>query len=146
MIVSEGVSNIFEHPAPIKLVTVNCVGVMGKGIALEAKKRYPSILRNYKEKCRLGIMKPGSILPYYITSKELILLVATKDHWSNGSKLEWVETICTKLVDNLDKLGDCDIAIPPLGCGNGGLDYPTEVKPLLYKYLESIKNKVHICL
>ncbi len=119
---------------------------MGKGIALEAKERYPSILRNYKEKCRLGILKPGNILPYYITPTEIILLVSTKDHWCKESKLEWIESICDKLVTNLYRLGDSEIAIPPLGCGNGGLDYPTEVKPLLYKYLESIKNKVHICL
>lgn len=146
MIVSEGVSNLFTHPAKVKLVTVNCVGVMGKGIALEAKVRYPNILRNYKANCNSGALKPGGILPYYITPSEIILLVATKNHWSQDSKLEWIEAILVKLVANINKLNGSAIAVPPLGCGNGGLDYPTQVKSLLYKYLEPLTNEVHICL
>lgn len=125
-------------------MTVNTVGVMGKGIALTAKLAYPGIVRNYKYQCARKTLLPGGILPYPTDDGKLILLVATKQHWTNPSKLEWIEQILQKLVKNIDLLQGRSIAMPPLGCGNGKLDYLTEVRPLLYKYLDPLENEVEL--
>lgn len=146
MIVSECEQDLMDCDVTVKVITVNCVGIAGKGIALAAKKKYPGFLRNYKKQCVDKTLTPGGILPYHIGNGDMLLLVATKQHWFNDSRLEWIEQILIKLVANLPKLNGASIGIPPLGCGNGNLDYQTEVRPLLYKYLDSIDNDVYICL
>lgn len=143
MIVSRKVGDILESNCDVLCITVNSVGVMGKGMALDAKNKYPGVMRNYKHQCATGRLRPGGILPYPTPDGKLLLLVATKDHWAKDSQLEWIEQILERLVKNLDRLEGLSIAVPPLGCGNGNLDFKV-VEKLIYKYLDPITNSVEL--
>ena len=121
--------NIFESPAQVITNTVNTQGVMGKGIALEFKKRYPEMFKCYKEKCDAKEFKTGSLMLYKEYDK-WILLFPTKSEWRKKSELSYIEKGLRKFADNLDKQGINSIAFPKLGCGNGGLDWK-DVKPLM---------------
>lgn len=121
---------------------VNCKGVMGKGLALEFKKRYPMYFKLYKDICDQGKLKPGYI--YWtrdITTNIIIINFATKDHWKDPSKIEWIDDGCTKLRDYLleNPHNIEDIAIPKLGCGLGGLDW-SYVRNIFLKYFNDITN------
>lgn len=121
---------------------VNCKGIMGKGLALEFKKRYPMNFILYKDICDQGKLKPGYI--YWtrdITTNTIIINFATKDHWKDYSRSEWIDSGCMKLrqylIDNPNDIKD--IAIPKLGCGLGGLDW-SYVRNIFLKYFNDIKN------
>ena len=111
--------------------TVNTAGVMGKGIALQFKRAFPSNYDDYRSACerhevRIGFMHvhrlTGVIRPSYIIN------FPTKRHWRSPSRLEDIESGLVALRESITKLGIMSIAIPPLGCGNGGLDWEA-VKP-----------------
>lgn len=113
--------------------TVNCVGVMGKGIALQFKNKWPENFRAYEAACkdrqvRLGRMfvfdSGGLVKPNYIIN------FPTKDHWRGKSRIEFIRDGLVDLVAQVKRLRIRSIAIPPLGCGNGGLDW-NEVRPLI---------------
>ncbi len=132
--------DIFNGPSKIIVNTVNTVGVMGKGIALEYKKRYPEMFVRYNELCKNNLLDIGKLY-LWKKSDKWILLFPTKKHWRNPSKLEYIEQGLIKFVDNWDKLGADTIAFPRLGCGNGGLDWNL-VKPLMEKYLNRIPMQI----
>ena len=118
--------------------TVNCVGAMGKGIALDFKLRYPEMFKEYQRICFQHLLKPGQILPYK-KSSPIILNFAIKDDWKEPSKIEWIEETLKKFVDNYKKLGITSVAFPWMGAMNGGL--PIEViKELTRKYLFSLDD------
>ena len=128
--------DIFASPAQVITNTVNLEGVMGKGIALEFKKRYPKMFEAYKKRCDSGEFNIGNLLLYREYDK-WILLFPTKNQWRRKSQLSYIEKGLQKFSDNWDKLGIDSIAFPALGCGNGGLDW-NEVKPLMEKYLKPL--------
>lgn len=132
--------DIFNGPSKIIVNTVNTVGVMGKGIALEYKKRYPEMFVRYHDLCKSNQLDIGKLY-LWKKSDKWVLLFPTKKHWRNPSKLEYIEQGLIKFVDNWDKLGADSIAFPRLGCGNGGLDW-TVVKPLMEKYLNKIPMQI----
>ena len=109
-------------------VTVNCVGVMGKGIALVAKQRYmnENQFNMYRMNCFNKRLIPGGIM---VTGQ--FVLMATKDHWRNPSELEWVRNILQGLIEFSFGMYNQTLLLPKLGCGNGGLDWETQVKPLV---------------
>ena len=121
--------NLLDDDADALVNTVNCVGVMGKGIALAFKKKFPANYTAYKAACAAGNVSPGSLFSFreisglYDLPSQHILNVATKKHWRQPSKLEYVEDGIAKIADYLSKGEVRSIAIPPLGCGNGGLDW-----------------------
>ena len=82
--------NLFASNAQALVNTVNCVGAMGKGVALEFRRRFPDMFKAYKEFCDQRKMKPGMILPYR-TSEPWVLSFAVKDDWKHPSKIDWVE-------------------------------------------------------
>ena len=130
--------NIFNTKAMAVVNTVNCVGAMGKGIALDFKLRYPEMFKEYQRICFQHLLKPGQILPYK-KSSPIILNVAIKDDWKEPSKIEWIEETLKKFVDNYKKLGITSVAFPWMGAMNGGL--PIEViKELTRKYLSSLDD------
>lgn len=125
--------SIFDSHAEIITNTVNCVGVMGKGIAAEYKTRFPEMFSDYKKRCDRKEVRPGQ--PYiWEADDHLILNFPTKDHWKGKSRLEWIEQGLIWIRDNYRSIGFTSIAMPPLGCGNGGL-YWTDVKALIEKHL-----------
>jgi O-acetyl-ADP-ribose deacetylase (regulator of RNase III) len=136
--------NIFESNSDALVNTVNCEGFMGKGIAYQFKIRYPKNNDRYKESCKNGDFKIGSIL---VTQEEdkTIINFPTKDKWRKKSEYEFIEKGMERLVAMIPDLNIKSIAIPPLGCGNGGLDWEI-VKSILIDYLNDYKEKYEITL
>lgn len=132
--------DIFNSPSKIIVNTVNTVGVMGKGVALEFKKRYPEMFDKYQELCSNQLLDVGKLY-LWRESEKWVLLFPTKKHWRYPSKMEYIEKGLQKFEQNWDKLGTNTIAFPRLGCGNGGLDWQ-EVKPLMEKYLSKIPMQI----
>lgn len=130
--------NIFNTKAMAVVNTVNCVGAMGKGIALDFKLRFPEMFKEYQRICFQHLLKPGQILPYK-KSNPIILNFAIKDDWKDPSKVEWIEETLQKFVANYKTLGISSIAFPWMGAMNGGL--PLEViKGLTRKYLSNLED------
>lgn len=137
------IGDIFESKCSTVVNTVNCVGVMGKGIALEFKKRFPEMFRDYVNKCNSGQVKTGS--PYVFDNGDgiKILNFPTKDHWRSPSRLSYVSEGLDWFVNNYEKYGITSIAFPPLGCGNGGLSWKV-VGPLMYQKLSLLPIEIEI--
>ena len=135
--------NLFTSNAKVLVNTVNTVGVMGKGIASEFKKYYPKMFEEYKQLCDTNRFNIGD-LHLYKTPNKWILNFPTKEHWRSPSQLEFIEKGLQKLIQDAHKLQINDIAMPKLGCGNGGLDWESEVKPLVEKYLKKSPINVSI--
>lgn len=134
--------DIFSSPAKILVNTVNTVGVMGKGVALEFKKRYPEMFQEYQRLCEEKRLSIGTLMVWRKSDK-WVMLFPTKKHWRYPSKIEYIEAGLKKFAENWDKLGVDSIAFPRLGCGNGGLDWE-EVRPMMKRYLEKIPMNIYI--
>lgn len=130
--------NIFNSKVMAVVNTVNCVGAMGKGIALDFKLRFPEMFKEYQRICFQHLLKPGQILPYK-KSTPIILNFAIKEDWKDPSKVEWVEETLQKFVNNYKKLGITSIAFPWMGAMNGGIPLET-IKYLTRKYLSSLED------
>jgi O-acetyl-ADP-ribose deacetylase (regulator of RNase III) len=140
--------NMFEEQDVDFLVnTVNCVGVMGKGIALTAKKLYPAMFRDYRDKCNKGQISPGSVTYFVDYKKPIIINVATKNHWADPSHIGWIKNILKILDYDLFCLSkdtpNLKVVIPALGCGNGGLDWH-EVRPMMETALSDLPCNIII--
>lgn len=136
--------DIFESPAQVIVNTVNTVGVMGKGIALSFKKRYPDMFERYKAVCEKGQLTTGKLMLFY-EADYWILLFPTKEHWRTPSKLEYIESGLQKFVQTYAQKGITSIAFPRLGCGNGELKWE-KVRPIMEKYLKDLPITVYIYL
>ncbi len=136
--------NIFTSPAKVIVNTVNTDGVMGKGIALEFKKKYPEMFDYYKSACESKSLVVGRLLLWYGLD-HWVLMFPTKAHWRGVSKIEYIEDGLRKFVEKYMYYGITSIAFPKLGCGNGGLDW-REVHPLMEKYLKDLPISVYIYL
>ena len=130
--------NIFNSKAMAIVNTVNCVGAMGKGIALDFKLRYPEMFKEYQRICFQHLLKPGQILPYK-KSNPIILNFAIKDDWKDPSKVEWIEETLQKFVNNYKSLNITSVAFPWMGAMNGGLPLET-IKSLTRKYLQNLED------
>lgn len=126
--------NLLEADAEALVNTVNTVGVMGKGIALQFKKKFPENFKAYARACKSGEVEIGKMFTFpldQLTNPRYIINFPTKQHWREKSRLEYVREGLDDLLREIERLGISSIAIPPLGCGNGGLDWETEVRPLI---------------
>ena len=135
--------NLFTSNSKILVNTVNTVGVMGKGIASDFKRIYPKMFEEYKALCDAKKFDIGELF-LYKTQNKWILNFPTKKHWKSPSKLEYIEKGLIELINKANELKLNDIAMPKLGCGNGGLDWETQVKPLVEKYLKKSPINVSI--
>jgi O-acetyl-ADP-ribose deacetylase (regulator of RNase III) len=114
--------------------TVNCVGVMGKGIALQFKQRWPKNFKEYEAASKRKEIKPGKMFIHDLgewAKPRFIINFPTKVHWRGDSTLEYVEDGLRDLVKQVKRLGIKSISLPPLGCGNGGLDWD-DVRELVF--------------
>lgn len=119
--------------------TVNCVGVMGKGIAKEFKRKFPDMFEEYSELCSKGEIKPGK-LHVWEGIGFTIINFPTKRHWKDGSRYEDIEAGLVALRDYLqDKT--VSVALPALGCSNGGLEWGI-VSKMITRYLSGVKARV----
>ncbi|WP_368679956.1 macro domain-containing protein (plasmid) [Rhodococcus opacus] len=126
--------------------TVNCVGIMGKGIALQVKRRYPDVFKVYERACRTGEVRIGAMLPVEtgeLGSPHWIVNFPTKKHWRSPSQLTYISEGLKDLRRVVEELGLKSIAIPPLGAGNGGLDW-SDVEPLIRDAFEASEVDVHL--
>lgn len=137
--------DLFESPAQVIVNTVNTVGVMGKGIAKRYKDIYPEMFEQYRDLCEKKLLNPGQLW-IYKTPHKWILNFPTKKHWRSPSRIEYIEDGLKKFVETYEKKGITSISFPLLGCGNGGLDWESEVKPLMEKYLRPLPIEVYIHL
>ena len=139
--------NILEAEAEALVNTVNCVGYMGKGIALQFKRAYPDNFKKYEKACKAGEVRPGRMLIYEtgtLHSPRYVVNFPTKRHWRGKSSIEDVRAGLEALVDEIKELGIKSIAVPPLGCGLGGLNWD-EVRPLIEQALAPIPDlMVHL--
>lgn len=113
--------------------TVNCVGVMGKGIALQFKNKWPENFRAYAAACKRGEVRVGEMFVYDaggLVKPNFIFNFPTKDHWRGKSRIEFIRDGLVDLARQVRCLGIQSIALPPLGCGNGGLDWDL-VRPMI---------------
>lgn len=118
--------NLLEAPAEALVNTVNEVGVMGKGIALMFREAFPEAAKEYEQAAKDGLVHVGRMLVTPnrgLVGPRWIINFPTKKHWRNPSKLEWVREGLRDLVRVVRDKEITSIALPPLGCGNGGLDW-----------------------
>lgn len=134
--------NIFDSDCQTLVNTVNRNGVMGKGLALQFKKRYPEMFDEYRLACKMKQIHIGGDIMVWdyvdLYKPKKILCFATKEDWWNPSKLVWIERGLKMFVNTYKAFGITSIAWPKLGCTNGKLDWENEVKPLMVKYLDDI--------
>ena len=118
--------NLLEADVEALVNTVNCVGVMGKGIALQFKQAFPDNYKVYRRACERKEVVPGKMLVVEtgrFTNPRYIINFPTKRHWRGKSKIKDVEAGLDALSAEIERRGITSVAIPPLGCGNGGLDW-----------------------
>lgn len=135
--------DLFQSPAQVLVNTVNTVGVMGKGVALQFKRHFPDMYEKYRELCEKGEFNVGSLWLYKSPNK-WVLNFPTKGHWRQPSRIEYVESGLRKFVETYSSMGIHSIAFPPLGCGNGQLDFSSQVQPLMEKYLQPLPIEVFV--
>ncbi|HMH52887.1 MAG TPA: macro domain-containing protein [Candidatus Acidoferrum sp.] len=121
--------NLLEAQADALVNTVNCVGVMGKGVALQFKQAFPENFQQYERACRHGEVKPGQMfIVERLVRPRFIINFPTKRHWKGKARLADIESGLRALVEDVKRLRIGVIAVPPLGCGNGGLEW-ADVRP-----------------
>ena len=134
--------NLFQAQAEALVNTVNEVGVMGKGIALMFRDAFPHNTEEYERAAKAHAIRVGKMFvtenPNY-SGPRWIINFPTKKHWRQPSRLEWIRDGLDDLVKIVSRLGIKSIALPPLGCGNGGLDW-ADVRAEMLRALEGLKN------
>lgn len=143
--------DIFSSPADALVNPVNCRGVMGKGLALEFKKRFPECFPPYKQACDARHLVVGTLMfvqlkvqpALFEIRRPAIILFPTKDHWLDKSKIEWIEQGLKYLKAQYRQWNLTSIAMPQIGCGLGGLRWH-QVMPLIEKYLADEEIDVEI--
>lgn len=134
--------DILAEDAEALVNTVNCVGVMGRGIALQFKKAFPDNFRAYAEACKRGDVQPGSLFVHEtgeLTNPRYIINFPTKRHWRGNSRLEDIDAGLAALEVLIRERGIRSVAVPPLGSGLGGLDW-NQVRPRIERTLKDFNE------
>lgn len=134
--------NLLDANVEALVNTVNTVGVMGKGIALMFKERFPENTRAYEFACKAGEVRVGEVFVTQgagLWGPRWIINFPTKEHWRFATRIDWVQSGLASLRRVIIDNGIRSIAIPPLGCGNGGLDW-TDVRPLIERALHDLQD------
>lgn len=139
--------DFFDFDADIRINTVNCVGIMGAGVAFAFKNKFPEMFTDYVSLCKRGLILPGRPVVWkgfdvYGKAVEIINF-PTKDHWRNKSKYEYIETGLIWLSQYLNNKKGMTVTLPALGCGHGGLDWIV-VKKMIEDFLSQNDNKILI--
>lgn len=125
--------NLLEADVQALVNAVNTEGVMGKGIALQFKQTFPEMFKEYAREAKAGRLEVGRVQIHETgrsAGPRWIINFPTKKSWRHPSRLEWVRTGLDSLIEEIERRGIQSIAVPALGCGNGGLDW-AEVFPLI---------------
>ncbi len=135
--------DILNSEAEALVNTVNCVGVMGRGIALQFKNAFPENFKAYAAACRREQVQPGRMFVFetgQLTPPKYIINFPTKRHWRGNSRVEDIEAGLVALVAEIRARGIRSVALPPLGSGLGGLDWTAEVRPRVESALQSLDD------
>ena len=135
--------DMFKIDTDIRVNTVNCVGVMGAGVALTFKNKYPDMFKDYQKECKKGNLNPGKIHIWTDLSGKCIVNFPTKKHWRKPSEYEYIEAGLSDLHKYLLNKGKIRVAIPALGCDRGGLDW-TRVKEKIEKHLGGLDATIYV--
>lgn len=138
--------NLLEDQAEAYVNTVNTVGVMGKGIALQFKQAFPDVYKQYAKDCKSGSVQVGKmhvVSVHGLVSPKYVINFPTKEHWRNPSTLDFILDGLQDLVRVIQELNIQSIALPPLGCGNGGLDWSI-VRSYIIESLAPLSIDVHL--
>jgi len=137
--------DMFQTDAEAIVNTVNCVGVMGKGVALTFKNKWPANFKAYKAECDAKRLRPGRMFIFdnadmlNLVKPRFLINFPTKDHWRGKSKMSFIEDGLDDFIIQIQKYNIQSVAIPPLGCGNGGLPW-TDVKKIIEEKLSFIND------
>lgn len=134
---------MFKSQCQTLVNTVNCVGIMGKGVALEFKKRFPEMFKEYEARCERGEMRLGQPYLYKRLIPPAVLNFPTKDHWRSVTNLADIVRGLEYLLARYKEWGIQSLAVPPLGCGQGQLEWRI-VGPTLYRYLGQMEIPVEV--
>lgn len=137
-------STVFNVNAQVIVNTVNCVGVMGNGLALECRLRYPEMFVDYVARCRLGVMRIGEPYLYRYAPEFGILNFPCKEHWKFPSKVTWIRQGLAGFRAMPVSENITSIAFPPLGCDLGRLSW-RDIQPVMEEYLADLPYPVYIC-
>lgn len=137
--ITETTGNLLRDDAQALVNTVNTVGVMGKGLALQFKRAHPDVFARYADACRRGEVQPGHIHTAPLADGRIILNFPTKRHWRDNSRMEDIDAGLDDLLRLIRTLELKSVAIPPLGCGNGGLPWP-QVRRLILDKLAALDD------
>lgn len=140
--ITDSHGNLLRAEAEALVNTVNTEGVMGKGIALQFKNAYPAMYESYRRMAKAGNVKLGSVQVWetgQLTGPRYVINFPTKGHWKSKSKLADIREGLTDLTRVVRERGITSIAVPPLGCGNGGLDW-RDVEPVIRDAFAAIPN------
>lgn len=137
------VGDLFESPAQTLVNTVNTVGVMGKGIALRFKEIYPDMFDEYRRLCETKELTIGR-LHVWRTAHKVVLNFPTKTTWRQPSEPRYIRAGLETFARRYGDLGITSVAFPPLGCGNGELDFSGTVRPIMEEYLSDLPINVFI--
>ncbi len=142
--IQEAHGNLLDADAEALVNTVNTVGVMGKGVALQFKRAFPANYKAYKRACDKGEVQLGRMFVWDAGAlggdgPRYVINFPTKKHWRSKSKLADIRSGLDDLVRQLNDLSIKSIAVPPLGCGNGGLRW-ADVRPLIEAAFDQVPD------
>ena len=145
MLHTEAYKTVFDVPVQTIVNPVNCEGFMGKGLALEIKRRFPQAFRKYERSCVRGEMRIGT-LQLVKTDPQWVLNFPSKEHWRQKSKMSYIEAGLRTFRATYKRRKITSIAFPPLGCGSGGLNWH-DVRPVMEQYLDNLRDlDIYFCL
>lgn len=138
-------TDIFKHDGDLYLITVNCVGVMGAGLAKSFKEAHPDLYERYRHDCKMKMITIGNPVIYQADNGKRYMMFPTKDRWQDDSQPGYISAGLTWMVDSASEEGDIDpkwkIIIPPLGCANGGLNF-SNVRETIKVFGEAMPNPI----
>jgi O-acetyl-ADP-ribose deacetylase (regulator of RNase III)/uncharacterized protein YwgA len=137
------IGDMFQSKAQTLVNTINCVGIMGKGVAQEFKKRFEDMFEDYAQRCLRKQVELGKPYLYVVDQFTKIVMFPTKNHWRAASRVSDIEAGLDYFREHYEEWGITSIAFPPLGCGNGGLDWE-DVGPLMYSRLADLPIDVQV--
>jgi O-acetyl-ADP-ribose deacetylase (regulator of RNase III) len=135
--------DMFEAAVDLRVNTVNCVGVMGAGVALAFKNRYPDMFKDYQNACRDGRVRPGTVHVWKSLMGDWVINFPTKRDWRGNSRYEDIQSGLDALRNYLSEQGNISVALPALGCGHGGLDW-SRVAPMIEERLGDLEAHVFV--
>jgi len=134
--------DMFDIDVDIHINTVNCVGVMGAGVALAFKTRFPDMFIAYQEDCKNGQVRPGH-MHIWKSQSQWIINFPTKRHWREKSRYEDISAGLADLRNYMNGLDGVRVAMPALGCGNGGLDW-ARVAPMISEAMQGLNAEIYV--